>query len=223
MNTTSGAHGGGASAESGDGEELSSPAVKRKCVRNEDSLPLVPETPLEKYADFLRERYTQHEPTFTKWPYLEARKYVQLAVITNEYANRKDLVKFKEQTIHGSVDDILEWKAPIDMRHILKPNYVYDYKKKKRAKYPVTKLLIEGAPGIGKSTFAWEICQKWGQHQLFNKYSLVVLLKFRDERVHEAKTVSKLFYHPNSKLRSEIVKAITKSGGHGLLLILGGI
>ena len=132
------------------------------------------------------------------------------------YANRKDLVQFRQQTIRGCIDDILEWKAPIGMKEILKPNCMYG------TQYPVTKLLIEGAPGIGKSTFAWEVCQKWGQHQLFNEYSLVVLLKFRDKRAQEAKSVSDLFYHPHSKLQSEIVDYIILSGGHRLLLILEG-
>ena len=68
--------------------------------------------------------------------------------------------------------------------------------------YPVAQLLIEGVPGIGKSTFAWELCQKWGQHQLFNEWYMV-LLKFRDKRLQEAKTVCDLFYHPNPKLQSE--------------------
>ena len=136
------------------------------------------------------------------------------------YANRKDLVKFRQQTIHGSIDDILEWKAPIRMEDIIKPNCIKD--KEEIKEYPVTQLLIEGAPGIGKSTFAWEVCQKWGQHQLFNGYSLVVLLKFRDKRVQEAKSVFDLLYHPNSKLQSEIVDDITTTGGHGLLLILEG-
>ena len=178
------------------------------------------DTPLEKYADFIRACYTKHEPTSTKWPHLDARKYVKLAVISNEYTNRKDLVKFRQQTIRGSVDDILEWKAPVQMRHILKPNY--DDKKNKRTKYQVTQLLIEGAPGMGKSTFAWEVCQKWGQHQLFIKYSLVVLLKFRDKRVQEAKSVSDLFYYPLPEVQSDIIRDIVLSGGHGLLLILEG-
>ena len=143
-------------------------------------------------------------------------------MISNEYTNSKELERFREQTIHGSIDDILEWKAPIDMKDILRPNYVYDLRKYKQTKCPVTQLLIEGAPGIGKSTFAWEVCQKWGQHQLFNEYSLVVLLKLRDKRVQEAKSVSDLFYHPNQKLQSEIVNDITETDGHGLLLILEG-
>ena len=157
-----------------------------------------------------------------KWPHLDASRYINLAVITNEYTNRKELVKFRQQTIRGSIDDILEWKSPIEMRDILKPNYVYDYEKHKQTQCPVTQLLIEGAPGIGKSTFAWEVCQKWGQHQLFNEYFLVVLLKFRDKRVLKAKSVSDLFYHPNTKLQSNIRNVITTTGGHGLLLILEG-
>ena len=142
-------------------------------------------------------------------------------MINNVHANREDLVHFREQTIHGFIDDILEWKAPIRMEDILKPNYGYNSQKQTQ-EYQVTQLLIEGAPGIGKSTFAWEVCQKWGQHQLFNEYSLVVLLKFRDKRVQEAKSVSDLFYHPLPELRSDAVRDIFLSGGQGLLLILEG-
>ena len=130
-------------------------------------------------------------------------------------------MQFRQQTIRGCIDDILERKAPIRMKDILKPNYVYNSQKQKQ-EYPVTQLLIEGAPGIGKSTFAWEVCQKWGQDQLFDEYSLVLLLKFRDKRVHEAKSVSDLFYHPLPELRSDAVRDIFLSGGCGLLLILEG-
>ena len=179
---------------------------------------IISDGPLGKYADFLQACYTKHDFTSTKWPPLDAVKYINLAVISNEYANKKELEKFRRQTIHGSIDDILGWKAPIEMKDILTPNYYSKYCEE----YPVTQLLIEGAPGIGKSTFAWEVCQKWGQHQLFNEYSLVVLLKFRDKRVQEAKSISDLFYHPHPKLRSDIVDYIILSGGHELLLILEG-
>ena len=180
------------------------------------------DSPLGKYALFLRGYYVQHHAPCTKWPPLNMKKYVNLAVINNVYANRADLVKFRKQTIRGSIDDILEWKAPIRMKDILKPNIIYDHETCEWTQYQVTQLLIEGAPGIGKSTFAWEVCQKWGQHQLFNEYSLVLLLKFRDKRVQEAKSISDLFYHPNSTLQSEISEYITTTGGHGLLLILEG-
>ena len=265
MNATSGAHG-GVELEDG-GEELSTPAVKSKRVRNEHGVMLVssfegesaycrshtptgrviqhshqigthpqlirpsssqppppphPDSPLGKYAKRLRCCYTQHQSSNTKWPPLHIKRYINLAVIKNVYANRKELMEFRQQTIRGSIDNILEQKAPIRIEDILKPNIVNNPVTHQPEQYTVNQLLIEGAPGIGKSTFAWEVCQKWGHHQLFNEYSLVVLLKFRDKRVQEAKSVSDLFYHPNSKLQSEIVNGITETDGHGLLLILEG-
>ena len=120
-----------------------------------------PDTPLGKYALFLRECYTLHKAPSTKFPYLYIQSYVNLAVISSEYANREELIQFRQQTIHGCVDDILEWKAPIAMKDILKPNYVCHGGETEECL--VTQLLIEGAPGIGKSTFAWEVCQKWGE------------------------------------------------------------
>ena len=133
-------------------------------------------------------------------------------MVSDEYANGEHL----KQTIQGSVDDILEGKTSIALQDILKPNIISEQT------YPIKQLLIEGAPGIGKSTFAWEMCRQWGQHQFFNEYSLVVLLKFQDKRVLEAKTVSDLFYHPHSKLQSDVVDHIDTTGGNGLLLILEG-
>ena len=177
-----------------------------------------PSTVLEVYADFLQSHYAKHEFTSTKWPNIDIGKYISLAVISNAYANREELERFRQQTIHGSIDDILEWKAPIAVEDILKPNYNL----KACETYPVTQLLIEGAPGIGKSTFAWELCYKWSQRKLFNGYSLVVLLKFRDKRVQDAKSVSDLFHYPLPELQSDIVHDIVISGGQGLLLILEG-
>ena len=177
-----------------------------------------PSTVLEVYADFLQSHYAKHEFTSTKWPNIDIGKYISLAVISNAYANREELVRFRQQTIRGSIDDILERKAPIAVEDILKPNYNL----KACEMYPVTQLLIEGAPGIGKSTFAWELCDKWSQQKLFNEYFLVVLLKFRDKRVQEAKSVSDLFHYPLPELQSDIVHDIVLSGGHKLLLILEG-
>ena len=58
-----------------------------------------PNRPLEKYALFLRGYYTQHHAPSTKWPPLDTRKYINLAVINNVYANRQELVGFREQII----------------------------------------------------------------------------------------------------------------------------
>ena len=47
---------------------------------------------------------------------------------------------------------------------------------------PVRCVLIDGAPGVGKSTLAWEVCHKWAQNGLdsVKQFELVVLVKLRE-------------------------------------------
>ena len=44
-------------------------------------------------------------------------------------------------------------------------------------------IFVEGAPGIGKSTLAWELCRKWEEFSCMKQYSLVVLLRLREKEV----------------------------------------
>ena len=37
-------------------------------------------------------------------------------------------------------------------------------------------VLVEGAPGVGKSTLAWEVCHKWEELETVKQYELVVLV-----------------------------------------------
>ena len=54
-------------------------------------------------------------------------------------------------TLHGGVDKILDVKDPVKLENLL------DTRDGKKLKC----VLIEGAPGVGKSTFSWEICKRW--------------------------------------------------------------
>ena len=55
-------------------------------------------------------------------------------------------------TIAGKVEVILKKKVPVKLEEIFDLN---DEKRKV--------ILIEGAPGSGKSTLCWDICQRWVQ------------------------------------------------------------
>ena len=78
---------------------------------------------------------------------------------------------------------------------------------------------MQGAPGIGKSTLAWEICRKWEELSSMKKYSLVVLLRLREEEVQKITSVSQLFYFSdNPSLADEVVR----NQGSGILFILDG-
>ena len=119
---------------------------------------------------------------------------------------------FTKQTIHGDIDDIVHEKQSISMEEIGKA---------KGNTLPKC-ILVEGAPGVGKSTFAWKLCRKWSKGKLLQQYRLVVLLRLRDKRVREAKTVSDLFYYFNRPIQQAVVEEIQATGGRGVLMLFEG-
>ena len=83
-------------------------------------------------------------------------------------------------------------------------------------------ILVEGAPGVGKSTFAWKLCRKWSKGKILSQYKLVVLLRLRDKHVREAKDLCDLIYHHDSKKRTLIVEKIDELNGKETLLLFEG-
>ncbi|CAI8025450.1 NACHT, LRR and PYD domains-containing protein 10, partial [Geodia barretti] len=122
--------------------------------------------------------------------------------------------EFTRQTLHGGVDQILQSKKPISIRDLLTPEDIGA---------PVRFILVEGPPGIGKSTFAWEACRRWDEIESLSGYHTVVLLKLREKWVLNATSPSDLFrYPPDPEFSKAIAKALNSSHGHNLLLILDG-
>ena len=85
-------------------------------------------------------------------------------------------------------------------------------------------IIVEGIPGIGKSTFSWHLGVCWAQKEILHDYHLVVLLRVRDERVQHAKCVSDLFcYKEQPKQEHEAVMEWIKSNkGDGVMMVLDG-
>ena len=81
-------------------------------------------------------------------------------------------------------------------------------------------ILIEGAPGVGKTTLSHQFCYEWSQGKLLTDHKLLVLLPLRDNRVKSARNVSDLFQHP--QLQQEIAEEVVSSGGEGVALWLEG-
>ena len=89
-------------------------------------------------------------------------------------------------------------------------------------------ILIEGAPGIGKSVLLKEIAYRWGAKQLLKKFELVLLVCLRDPSLHQITSINdllQLFYKGNENAK-EIVAAcgeyLSRNGGKSLVLLLDG-
>ena len=83
-------------------------------------------------------------------------------------------------------------------------------------------VLVEGAPGVGKSTFAWEFCRRWERGEVAHQYQLVLLLRLRDERMSSASSLSDLIYHSSESVCQAVVKELESTLGVNILIILEG-
>ena len=113
----------------------------------------------------------------------------------------------------GNVDVIEGRKCPIDMNAIA-------------ANLPEEALekviLVEGAPGVGKSTFAWEFCRRWERGEIAQQYNLVLLLRLRDKNISQAKYLKDLIYHYSENVCEAVISELESCLGVNALLILEG-
>ena len=89
-------------------------------------------------------------------------------------------------------------------------------------------VLIEGAPGVGKSVLLKEIAYRWGKTELLQKFKLVLLVCLRDPSLRQIKCVDDLFqlFYKGDKDAAEIVRScsqyLSRTGGKSVTLLLDG-
>ena len=151
----------------------------------------------------------RHYAAHLRDTYLSRRKKnlapFKLARVIREDVESK-LDDFTRSTIRGDLDDI---KAHMNEEEVGRAS----------DKQPRV-VLIEGAPGVGKTTFSEQFCYKWSQGQRLSNHRLLVLLPMRDKGVRAAKNVRELFLHPTPKLQEDVAEEVERSGGEGVALWL---
>ena len=89
-------------------------------------------------------------------------------------------------------------------------------------------VLIEGAPGIGKSVLLKEIAYRWAKEELLKKFELVLLVSLRDPSLQQIESVDDLLqlFYKRVKNATEIVSVcseyLSSNGGKSLTLLLDG-
>lgn len=132
-------------------------------------------------------------------------QFINLALV-KKLKKRDDI--FSKSTLHGGVDEILAFKSPVELNAILASGSRF--------------VLVEGPPGIGKSTLCWELCRKWNTFKSLQGYDIMLQLKLREKRVQNSTALAELFYHEDRKLCKTVVGEVSKREGKGILLVLDG-
>ena len=148
------------------------------------------------------------------WPPSPSEKFINLAAISREKVTTEELHKFMLATLNKGVDTILQTKAPVSIEQLLdtKPGGG-----KQKC------VLVEGAPGVGKTTLSWEICKRWAAGNLFKQYSLLLLLRLRDETVQNAVTLRDLVLYPHDEELEGITQYLKSTNGTHTLILLEGL
>ena len=119
--------------------------------------------------------------------------------------------EFVHKTIRGQVDDILLEKSPIELKDLFK-NIEGERKV----------ILIDGAPGSGKSTLTVHICQQWGRGEIFNQFAVVILVQLRDPKVQSAQSIVDLLPCEDRAMAEQAATENMALKGSGVLWILDG-
>ena len=176
----------------------------------------------KQYLDYLKFLYASLDKKQTssdQWPPSATKKFFTLAMIQTATVQRRYIDdRFVRMTITGKVDDILRHKYPIQLEDIFKETERQSQVTKGQRKV----ILLEGAPGCGKSTLSVYICQQWEKGQLFNQFQLVILIRLRDPAVINAKGLADLLPCPDITTARQIAARMLSNRCQNVLFILDG-
>ena len=159
-----------------------------------------------------------------KWPPTPSQVYINLACIDRKTvkSNSEDYDKLTKNMVeYGDVDVIRTTKGPIEFSEIAKDISITSCGKD-TAMSSRRLIIVEGAPGVGKSTFAWEYCRRWERGEIAEQYQLVLLLRLRDNTISEAKSLNDLIYHPLDGVPQAVCEELIHSHSLHTLIILEG-
>ena len=178
---------------------------------------------VQQFIDYVKAIYkkkseVERDTNVVKWPPTLSTVYINLACINRKSVSGKsrEYAEITEAMVRdGNVDVInRRIKGSINFNEIAEGISIpFDER---------SLILVEGAPGVGKSTFAREFCRRWERGEIAQQYQLVMLLRLRDDRISKAKSLKDLIYHSNEHVVQAVCDELTLSYNIHTLIILEG-
>ena len=169
------------------------------------------------YASQLRNRYNE---ILTKYKDPKNNKFPTAGPLFSVYVPFINLISITVRNrsaswlLNATVKDVKQNEELVPFEDILKPV----------SQEQLRFVLMEGEPGIGKSTLAKELALRWAKQsdKLLNQYVIVILIQLRFETYHKTKRIEDLFIEFEDINMTELKLAIKKRKGEGILWILDG-
>ena len=162
-----------------------------------------------------------------KWSLSPTVEYINLACIDRRCVKSREYEDVTKAMIRdGNVDTIQEKKGPIEFSEIAKGiTLPFNVPKSESDSERVDDrrlILVEGAPGVGKSTFAWEFCRRWLKGKVAKQYDLLVLLRLRDKGTRNARFLQHLIPDLLPGMSEAVCRELVASHTFNALIILEG-
>ena len=161
-------------------------------------------------------RLKKYEEEKDPWPPIKTKSYVTLALVyQRELQTRQETTATIYLRTKGDIHKI---PCTIDAKKLTDITQIFD---QVSGRVP-NSILIEGHPGIGKTTLVKQICVEWMEGRLLISDKLVLLLLLRDPNVQKITDEHGLIEHFTNYSTAELYKELLKSHGVGVTIIIDG-
>ena len=176
-------------------------------------------------VEYLRDNYkkTRYIPEGKEWPPNQPKYYVNLGVLHHkDTRNIEEVISVAQRHKDGSsaVDEKLAENVRITKDLLDLFTAIGDDSTKPRS------ILIEGAPGIGKTILLKEIAYRWANDTMFKEAKIVFLLYLRDPRFQSVTTIKELVQYFNCLEENEVpaaIKKLKRASGEGVVFLIDGL
>ena len=174
---------------------------------------------VQQYCDIMRDKY-KHQPIVPiDWPPRVGQDFFgRLALLESQDrpADPETIQQTAWCMLRGNIDLIPHFTNNkiilIDIEDVLKPN---------ESGQSLT-VVIDGPPGIGKTTLCRKLLNMWANGQMKHQlYDLVIYCPLRYDKVAHASTLQELFVYQCDEVVT-VIKWFQKRHGEGLLIIFDG-
>ena len=176
-------------------------------------------TDTDRFVQGLRDSYLQNPVVYNDL--LDRRvgedKFGQLGLIKGHGGclSEPEGIKRLWDMLRGKLDNIMNVSKKIDIQDVLKHN---------DDNSPI-KVVVDGPPGVGKTTLCHKLCNMWAKNELKKcTFDLVFLISLRDE---EASSAEKMYdvvslFHGSKSMCEAVSDGIIETDGKDMLLIFDG-